>query len=74
MIVVADTSPLNYLVILGAVDVLPKLFTEVHAPPGVMQELQYPRSYCQRCGIANVTKGHEKSPGTIVPGLIRTAG
>jgi len=31
MIVVADTSPLNYLVILGAIDVLPGLFNEVHA-------------------------------------------
>jgi predicted nucleic acid-binding protein len=44
MIVVSDTSPLNYLVLLGAVDVLPKLFGQVHAPPAVIQELQQPRT------------------------------
>jgi hypothetical protein len=38
MIVVADTSPLKYLVILGAIDVLPRLFSEVHVPLVVMQE------------------------------------
>jgi predicted nucleic acid-binding protein len=41
MIVVSDTSPLNYLLILGEVDVLPKLFSRVVAPPAVMAELQH---------------------------------
>jgi predicted nucleic acid-binding protein len=44
MIVVSDTSPLNYLVHIGAVDVLPKLFGEVHSPPTVIEELQHPRT------------------------------
>jgi predicted nucleic acid-binding protein len=44
MIVISDTSPLNYLILLGAVDVLPKLFGEVHAPPAVIQELKHPRT------------------------------
>jgi predicted nucleic acid-binding protein len=33
MIVVSDTSPLNYLLLVGAIDVLPKLFRQVFAPP-----------------------------------------
>ena len=44
MIVVSDTSPLNYLLLVGAIDVLPKLFRQVFAPPEVIQELQHPRT------------------------------
>jgi predicted nucleic acid-binding protein len=39
MIVVSDTSPLNYLVLLGVEHVLPKLFGEVFVPPAVLAEL-----------------------------------
>jgi predicted nucleic acid-binding protein len=39
MIVVSDTSPLNYLVLIGHVDVLPVLFDRVVAPPAVIREL-----------------------------------
>ena len=39
MIVVSDTSPLNYLVLIGAIDVLPGLFTRVYVPPSVISEL-----------------------------------
>jgi predicted nucleic acid-binding protein len=44
MIVVSDTSPLNYLVLIGAIDVLPQLFRQVYVPPAVMQELGHPRT------------------------------
>jgi predicted nucleic acid-binding protein len=44
MIVVSDTSPLNYLVLIEAIDILPELFGQVHVPPAVMQELQHPRT------------------------------
>jgi predicted nucleic acid-binding protein len=44
MIVVSDTSPLNYLVLIDAIDLLPQLFGEVRVPPGVMKELQHPRT------------------------------
>jgi predicted nucleic acid-binding protein len=39
MIVVSDTSPLNYLVLIGEVDLLPKLFAKVYIPPSVIEEL-----------------------------------
>jgi predicted nucleic acid-binding protein len=39
MIVVADTSPLNYLVLIGAVDVLQPLYTHVVVPKTVAAEL-----------------------------------
>jgi predicted nucleic acid-binding protein len=32
MIVVSDTSPINYLVLIGPVDVLPQLYGEVIVP------------------------------------------
>jgi predicted nucleic acid-binding protein len=44
VIVVSDTSPLNYLVLINVVDVLPQLFGEVHVPLTVIQELQHPRA------------------------------
>jgi predicted nucleic acid-binding protein len=39
MIVVADTSPLNYLVLIGDELLLPQLFGSVVVPPAVIQEL-----------------------------------
>jgi len=39
MIVVSDTSPVSYLVMIGHVDVLPALFGEVVVPPVVLEEL-----------------------------------
>jgi predicted nucleic acid-binding protein len=42
MIVVADTSPLNYLVLVQYQDVLPALFGRVLAPPAVIAELRHP--------------------------------
>ncbi len=44
MIVVSDTSPLNYLLLIGKIDLLPKLFGEVYAPTAVMQELFHPHT------------------------------
>jgi len=40
MIVVADTSPLNYLVQIGTVDVLRPLYTRVLIPKAVAEELK----------------------------------
>lgn len=39
MIVVSDTTPLNYLVLIKAIDVLPALFSVVYVPPEVINEL-----------------------------------
>ena len=44
MIVVCDTSPVNYLVLIGEIDLLPQLFTTVVLPVGVLAELQHPRT------------------------------
>jgi predicted nucleic acid-binding protein len=41
MTVVADTSPLNYLVLIEAIDVLPALFQRVTVPPYVVTELRH---------------------------------
>jgi predicted nucleic acid-binding protein len=42
MIVVSDTSPLDYLILIQQDHVLPALFGRVIAPPAVMAELQHP--------------------------------
>lgn len=44
MIVVADTSPINYLVQSGYVWILPKLFGQVLVPHAVIAELKHPRA------------------------------
>jgi predicted nucleic acid-binding protein len=40
MIVVADTSPLSYLVLLGHIDILANIYAEVLVPQTVLDELQ----------------------------------
>lgn len=42
MIVIADTSPFNYLVLIEHIEVLPELYTSVVIPPAVAEELQHP--------------------------------
>ena len=44
MIVVSDTSPLNYLVLIGADQVLPSLFGRVLTPPEVLAEMQHAKA------------------------------
>lgn len=39
-VVVSDTSPLHYLLLCGAEDLLPRLFRQVLIPPTVFRELQ----------------------------------
>jgi predicted nucleic acid-binding protein len=54
VIVVSDTSPLNYLILIGAVNVLPRLFEEVYAPPEVIAELlhvQAPKPVREWAGV-----------------------
>jgi predicted nucleic acid-binding protein len=41
-VVVADTTPLNYLVLIGHADVLGALFDEVLIPEAVLAELRHP--------------------------------
>ena len=41
MIVVADTSPLNYLILLGHSEFLPELFGRVLTPEAVLREMQH---------------------------------
>ncbi|HEV7645524.1 MAG TPA: DUF3368 domain-containing protein [Pyrinomonadaceae bacterium] len=40
--IIADTSPLNYLILIDAVEILPKLFQEIVIPDAVQQELLAP--------------------------------
>jgi predicted nucleic acid-binding protein len=37
--VVADTSPLNYLLLIGEIAVMPSLYGQVFIPPEVLAEL-----------------------------------
>src|SRR5450432_1243090 len=42
MVVVADTSPINYLVLIGQIDLLTRLYTRILIPPAVLAELKHP--------------------------------
>ncbi len=44
MIVVADSSPLRYVVLIDVVDILPALYRRVLTPPVVLEELSQPNS------------------------------
>jgi len=42
MVVVADTSPINYLILIGQVELLNRLYTRILIPPAVLAELNHP--------------------------------
>ena len=42
MLAIADTGPLNYLVLIGCIDLLPELYEKVLIPPAVLRELLSP--------------------------------
>ncbi len=44
MIVVADTSPLRHLIVIGQIDIIPKLFHQIVIPPQVHHELAHPHA------------------------------
>lgn len=44
MLVIADTSPLNYLILIGQIDLLRALFGRVLIPHAVMEELRHPQT------------------------------
>ena len=44
MIVIADTTPINYLVLIGKVDILPVLYGRILIPEAVCEELQHDRT------------------------------
>jgi predicted nucleic acid-binding protein len=44
MIVIADTTPLNYLILIDLTHILPELFGQVVIPQAVLNELQSPQA------------------------------
>ena len=42
MVVVADTSPINYLVLIAQIDLLQQLYARILIPPAVLAELKHP--------------------------------
>ena len=42
MFIVADTSPVNYRVLIDQIGILPRLYTRVLIPPAVFDELTHP--------------------------------
>ena len=44
MIIVSDTTPINYLVLIGEIDLLEKLYGRVIVPQAVVHELHHPRT------------------------------
>ena len=41
MIVLSDTSPINYLILIGQIDILPAIFGRVVIPAAVLSELEH---------------------------------
>jgi predicted nucleic acid-binding protein len=43
-LVVCDTTPLNYLILIEKIDVLPSLFGSLITPPAVIAEMRHPKA------------------------------
>lgn len=58
IVVVADTSPLNYLVQIRGEHILPQLYERVFVPAAVIEELEHPGTVpAVREWLANVPPG-----------------
>lgn len=44
MIVISDTSPINYLILIDAIDILERLFNRIVIPQAVFNELQHAKT------------------------------
>jgi predicted nucleic acid-binding protein len=72
---VADTGPINYLVLIGEIELLPSLYQRVFLPSSVHEELTRPRSpETARAWLANVpgwleVRAPVKSPDEHLAGL-----
>ncbi|HTF75636.1 MAG TPA: AAA domain-containing protein [Bradyrhizobium sp.] len=63
-LVVADTSPLNYLVLIEQVEILPALFEKVFVPQIVRHELQH--SEAPERAYAAGSRSHPRVPGARI--------
>lgn len=74
MIAVADTSPLNYLIQIDAIDLLPILFEQVLIPPAVLRELEHsqtPQIVCKWISHPPAWVLVRANGPTSVPALLR---
>ena len=71
MLVIADTTPLRYLVVLGQVDLLPTLFGQVIIPLAVVGELQHPQAPAAvRAWIASPPLWLAMRPCSLLPDAV----
>lgn len=58
MVVISDTSPVNYLVLIDEIELLPQLFTEIIIPQAVLSELQRTETPNEeKCGWRQIRRG-----------------
>jgi predicted nucleic acid-binding protein len=71
MLVIADTTPLRYLVMLGQVDLLPTLFGQIIIPLAVAEELHHPKAPAAvRDWIASPPPWLDMRPSSLLPDAI----
>lgn len=64
-VVISDTSPLSYLLLIGCIDILPRLYTQIRIPHEVLLELSSPAAPPIVSGwIANRPPWLEAAPPT----------
>lgn len=78
MIVVADTTPLNYLILIEEIELLPRLYEKVLIPPAVHAEMLRPKappavqawasSLPQWCEIRQLSSGTPVMMAELDPG------
>ncbi len=71
--IVSDASPINYLVLIGEIDLLPNLFEEVFIPAAVYAELQHQRTppavFTWAEALPNWARLRQPSRFSPIPGL-----
>jgi predicted nucleic acid-binding protein len=67
-LVISDTTALNYLILIGEIEVLPRLFSRLIVPSAVVQQLRHPRAPAAVSDWANQLPAwvEERTPTTLL--------
>ncbi len=77
-VVISDTSPIRYLILIGEIEILPKLYRYIFVPHAVLEELNHPRAPdAVRDWVAHIPswvealRPNDEVPASFLPGLDR---
>ena len=70
-LVIAETSPINYLILIGHIDILPVLFQKVILPAVIRDELSHKKAPQDNHTAGYASGGFNRNLDSVVCGIYR---